>query len=103
MPNTLQENLNSTCFLQLVDTLAKNEEFCAIVQEVFPGRNNRMDVIIMETAQTIGYKVPPSKSVSQGFTARLVNEDLNNLVQVHRHSNISLNNITKPKHNIDEH
>jgi hypothetical protein len=31
MPNTLQENLNSTSFLQLVDTLAKNEEFCAIV------------------------------------------------------------------------
>jgi hypothetical protein len=52
MPVTSQEDLNSRCFLQLVDILAKNKEFCTIAQEVSPDRNNRMEVIIMETAKT---------------------------------------------------
>jgi hypothetical protein len=60
---------------QLADALAKDEEFCFIVDHFSPDRAQRLDAIIIDTAPTVDDAVPSTlKSVSQSFGARLLGE-----------------------------
>jgi len=71
--------LNHELLPKLADTLAQNQEFCSIVNQYTYDRAERLDAILNDTATAVGYAVPPSSSVSQGFTTRLIREDPSNL------------------------
>jgi len=71
--------LNRELLPKLADALAQNQEFCSIVNHYTRDRAERLDAIVNSTATAVGYAVPPSSSVSQGLTTRLIREDPTNL------------------------
>ena len=74
MPKS-KRDLSREHLAQLADALAKDEEFCFIVDHFSPDRAQRLDAIIINTAPTVDYALPPTlKSVSQSFGARLLGE-----------------------------
>ena len=57
MPITSQRDLQKMVFLELADTLGRNQEFCACVKEYDVHRDTLLGSMISEAAATAGYEM----------------------------------------------